>query len=193
MKSICVFCGSNKGQNPIYSDQTIALGKLLAAKGITLVYGAGSVGLMGILADTMLENDATVIGVIPDFLLKKEVGHMGLTELHVSETMHQRKQKMADLSDGFMVLPGGTGTMDEFFEIFTWGQLALHQKPFGILNINGYYDGLIQFINTMVKERFLSESNQSMLHIDSDPEELLKKMNAYTPPSEDKWLDLAKT
>ncbi len=194
MKSICVFCGSNVGENLSYADAAKELGHLLAEKNIRLVFGAGKVGLMGIIADAVLEKGGEAIGVIPQFLMDKEVGHTGLTELHIVETMHQRKHLMAELSDAFITMPGGIGTMEEFFEIFTWGQLGLHPKPFGILNAGGYYDHLLAFFENMVQERFLSRANYDMLHASSKPTILLEELLNYQPIEHpEKWLDRTRT
>lgn len=194
MKSICVFCGSNSGVNPAYAEAAKQLGYFLVENDIRLVFGGGKVGLMGIIADAVLEKGGEVIGVIPHFLMAKEVGHTGLTEMKLVDTMHQRKELMAELSDGFITMPGGIGTMEEFFEIFTWGQLGLHPKPFGILNVGGYYDHLLAFFDTMVQERFLSDSNYKMLYASKEPATLLKDLQSYQPlENPEKWLDRTRT
>lgn len=189
MKSICVFCGSNVGAKPAYRTEAIALGKLLAAKGIHLIYGGGHVGLMGVIADTVLEAGGRVTGVIPHFLNQKEVGHKSLTELILVESMHERKQKMADLSDGFIAMPGGMGTMEEMCEILTWGQLGLHRKPFGLLNVEGYYDLLIRFFDSIVTERFMHEANRNLVLTHAQPDHLLRLMENYEAPEVKQWLD----
>jgi uncharacterized protein (TIGR00730 family) len=189
MKSICVFCGSNAGARPEYSVAAVALGELLAAKGIRLVYGGGNVGLMGIIATTVMKQGGNVTGVIPTFLNRKEVGNVGDTEHIEVTTMHERKQIMADRSDGFIAMPGGMGTMEEMFEVLTWGQLGLHGKPFGLLNVAGYYDGLVGFLDHMVKERFLSEQNRNAVLVEDDPGRLLVKMANWKSPDVHKWLD----
>jgi len=194
LKSICVFCGSNSGVNPAYAEAAKQLGYLLAENDIRLVFGGGNVGLMGIIADAVLEKGGEAIGVIPHFLMAKEVGHTGLTEMKLVDTMHQRKELMAELSDAFITMPGGIGTMEEFFEIFTWGQLGLHPKPFGILNVGGYYDHLLAFFDTMVQERFLSDSNYKMLYASKEPATLLKELQNYQPiENPNKWLDRTRT
>ncbi len=194
MKSICVFCGSNSGVNPAYAEAAKQLGYLLVENNIRLVFGGGNVGLMGIIADAVLEKGGEAIGVIPHFLMAKEVGHTGLTEMKLVDTMHQRKELMAELSDAFITMPGGIGTMEEFFEIFTWGQLGLHPKPFGILNVGGYYDHLLAFFDTMVQERFLSDSNYKMLYASKEPATLLKDLQNYQPiENPEKWLDRTRT
>ncbi|MEZ4947820.1 MAG: TIGR00730 family Rossman fold protein [Saprospiraceae bacterium] len=190
MQSICVFCGANKGRGADFENITIQLGESIATRGWELVYGAGNVGLMGILANSVLAGGGQVTGVIPDFLKQMEVCHQGLTELIVVETMHKRKEIMAMRSDGFFVLPGGFGTLDEFFEILTWKQLRLHQKPVGLLNYKGYYDHLIQHLDVMVDNGFLHPDNRDLVIVDTDFESLLNKMEAYkTPEVPDKWLE----
>jgi uncharacterized protein (TIGR00730 family) len=188
MKSICVFCGSNLGARPAYRAEAIALGQLLASKGIRQIYGGGHVGLMGVIADAVLEAGGAVTGVIPHFLNQKEVGHKSLTELILVETMHERKQKMAELSDGFIAMPGGMGTMEEMCEILTWGQLGLHRKPFGLLNVEGYYDLLIRFFDSIVTERFMHEANRDLVLTHGQPVQLLKMMEAYQAPEVKQWL-----
>lgn len=167
IKSIAVFCGAGLGVNPIYKDVAIELGLYLANNNIQLIYGGGNIGLMGVIADAVIGANGEAIGVIPDFLLQREVGHKGLSELIVVDTMHQRKQKMCELADAFITMPGGFGSMDELFEILTWKQLALHNKPVGILNVNGYYDFLLQHINFMNKEQFVSDHNMKLI-VESD-------------------------
>ncbi len=176
LHSLCVYCGSKKGVNPAYQASAEALGKLLATNHIRLVYGGGNVGLMGIIADAVLACGGTVTGVIPRFLMDWEVGHTELTVLRVVETMHERKDMMASLSDGFIVMAGGIGTLEELFEVFTWRQLQLHQKPIGILNTDGYYDFLISFLENSVMQGFLQESVLQSLIIETEPETLLEKM-----------------
>lgn len=182
MKKIAVFCGSSDGASPAYKEGAVQLGKELARRGITLVYGGASVGIMGTVADAVLEAGGQVIGVIPQMLEDREISHRGLTELIVVSSMHERKTKMAELSDGFVALPGGPGTLEEFFEIFTWAQLGLHQKPCGILNVNGYYDLLISFFDQMHEQQFLQEKYRSMALVASTPADLLEKFDTYAPP-----------
>jgi len=189
MQSICVFCASSPGDNPVYAQTARSVGKLLAERRIRLVYGAGNVGLMGQLADAVLENGGLVTGVIPDFLVRKEVAHLSLTELIIVDTMHTRKSRMAELSDGFITLPGGFGTMDEICEILTWAQLGLHRKPIGILNVNGYYDCLLGLFDRMTEEKLLRTENRAMVLVDTDPVALLEKMQQYQPPTVEKWLN----
>lgn len=183
MNRIAVFCGSGAGASEVYAQGAVALGKELAKRGLTLVYGGSSVGLMGIVADTVLKEGGEAIGVLPGFLRDREIAHQSLTELVLVESMHERKSKMAELADGFVVLPGGTGTMDEFFEIFTWAQLGLHNKPCGLLNINRYYDLLIEFFNHMADEQFLQDKFRTMALVDSSPGGLLDQFITYEPPA----------
>lgn len=191
MNSICIFCGSNVGTDPAFSSSAQKLGVLFAQRNIELVYGAGNVGLMGVIADACLDAGGKVVGVIPEFLMAKEVGHSGLQELIQTKTMHERKQIMADRSQGFIAMPGGMGTMDELCEILTWGQLGLHKDPIGVLNVNGYYDSLLSFFDEMVEKKFLHQKNRDMIMSHEEPEELLKLMEAYVPPSVEKWIDRA--
>lgn len=193
MKTICIFCGSNPGAHPSYAEAAQEMGALLAEKGITLVYGGGKVGLMGILADAVLERGGKVIGVIPEFLALKEVAHPGLTELITVQTMHQRKEKMADLSDAFIALPGGMGTLEELCEILTWAQLGLHTKPFGLMNTEEYYTSLINFFDQMVAEKFLTADNRNMVLCENEAQALLTALESYDPPAREKWLDRALT
>lgn len=188
MKSIAVFCGSSKGANPIYARAARALGEALVQRKLKMVYGAGNVGLMGVIADAMLEKGGYVIGVIPDFLKEKEVCHGGLTELFLVKTMHERKVKMAELSDGVIVLPGGYGTLDELFEMVTLIQLGQDDQPIGILNVNGYYDPLLQQIERMHSDRFLRSFHKDMIMVETDIEALLDRMENYQPiKPEGKW------
>lgn len=193
MKSITVFCGSSFGTEIIYEQQAILLGRALAAKNINLVYGGANVGLMGAVADSVLANGGKVTGVLPHFLQSKEVAHENLTELILVETMHERKTKMNELSDGIIALPGGFGTMEEFFEILTWAQLGLHQKPVALLNTGGFYDALIVLIQTMVDKGFLKEMNKKMLLVSSDIDDLIEQMEQYVPPKISKWISKSDT
>ena len=193
MQRICVFCGANAGHNPLYRSAAEKLGRLLAARGIELVYGGGNVGLMGALADACLEAGGTVIGVIPEALMGKEVAgrhvdHRTLTRLEMVDSMHTRKARMAELADGFIALPGGFGTFEEFCEVLTWGQLGFHVKPMGLLNVNGFYDPLLALFNHAVGEGFLREQNRAMVLAASDIETLLVSMNNYQPEPVSKWL-----
>ncbi|MGP7817799.1 TIGR00730 family Rossman fold protein [Niallia sp. 01092] len=183
MKRIAVFCGSSNGASPIYLEGAKALGRELAKRSLELVYGGSSIGLMGAVADAVLQAGGKAIGVLPNFLAEKELAHKDLTELIVVDSMHERKAKMAELADGFITLPGGAGTLEEFFEIYTWAQLGLHQKPCGILNTNHYYDPLIRLIHHMVDAEFLQEKFRNMALVDANPETLLNQLNTYTPPT----------
>ena len=189
MKRITVFCGSSFGTDEIYTEQAALLGQTLAKQNIELVYGGANVGLMGAVADGCLNEGGKVIGVLPDFLRSKEIAHTGLTELILVESMHERKTKMNDLCDGVIALPGGFGTLDELFEMITWAQLGLHKKPIAILNINGFYDSLIELLQTMTDKGLLKEANQKMLLVSDDIEDLLDKMKNYIPPTVGKWID----
>lgn len=182
MKSISVFCGSSEGYNEVYREEAYHLGSELARRGLHTVYGGAKLGLMGAVADGALNNGGQVTGIIPNFLQTKEIVHEGLTELIVVDTMHERKLKMYERCDAVLVLPGGWGTMEEMFEILTWGQLGMHTKPIGLLNINGYYDALKALNSTMVEEGFLSECTRSILMFDRNLEDLLQKMENYTAP-----------
>jgi uncharacterized protein (TIGR00730 family) len=189
MKRVCVFAGSSPGARSSYRQAAEELGKALAGRGIDVVFGGGRVGLMGTLADAALGAGGQVIGVIPAALEAKELGHTGLTELRVVKSMHERKATMADLSDGFIALPGGWGTLDELFEVLTWGQLGLHSKPCGVLNVDGYFDRLLSFMQYLVDERFVRPENGAMLAVAATPGALLDLMEAYTPPPVEKWID----
>jgi uncharacterized protein (TIGR00730 family) len=188
MKRIVVFCGSSSGTDAVYEAQAYETGVLLAKSGIGLVYGGARVGLMGAVADGALAHGGEVIGVLPRFLSGKEIGHRGLTDLIIVENMHERKTKMHELSDGVITLPGGFGTMEELFEMVTWGQLGLHAKPVGILNVAGFYDELLRLTQTMVDRGFLKEENQRMLLFADTLEELLAKMRDYKAPAAPKWI-----
>ncbi|MCW3085575.1 MAG: yvdD [Bacteroidetes bacterium] len=188
MKRISVFCGSSLGTDVIFETQATALGKALAVRNIELVYGGAKVGLMGAVANGVLMNGGKAIGVLPHFLSSKEIAHDALTELILVETMHERKTKMNELCDGIIALPGGFGTLEEVFEMLTWAQLGLHQKPIGILNVNGFYDALNELLQTMVKKGFLKEINYSMLLKSDSIDDLLQQMENYIAPSVPKWI-----
>ncbi|GIX25034.1 MAG: putative cytokinin riboside 5'-monophosphate phosphoribohydrolase [Caldimonas sp.] len=174
--SLCVYCGSRTGANPAYADTARALGRHLARTGTRLIYGGGRVGLMGLVADAALAEGGTVIGVIPQSLMDREVGHQGLTELRVVQTMHERKRLMAEQSDAFLALPGGIGTFEELFEVWTWRQLGYHDKPIGLLNVEGYYDPLIAFLGHTVEQGFLSPAQHGALEVGTDPAELVQRL-----------------
>ncbi|NAS30901.1 TIGR00730 family Rossman fold protein [Flavobacteriaceae bacterium R38] len=188
MDSIVVFCGSSEGNDQKIIDEAYALGKNLAQKNITLVYGAAKIGVMGRVARGALDHHGKVIGVIPEFLKMKEVVHFGLTELYTTNNMHERKWRMHELSDAIITLPGGFGTLEELFEMITWAQLGLHQKPVGILNINGFFDDLVRFLEKMVKNGFLKMENFEMLLVADSIDSLLLKMSNYKPKSVPKWI-----
>jgi uncharacterized protein (TIGR00730 family) len=188
MRSVCVYCGSSAGDRPEYVDAARALGHALAQRGTELIYGGAQVGLMGHVADAVLERGGRVIGVIPQMLVRKEIAHAGLTALHVTASMHERKQKMADLSEGFIALPGGIGTFEELFEIWTWGQLGLHRRPCGLLNVAGYYDDLVRFLDHATASGFIRAEQRAMLSVESDVDALLARFDAYAAPAVEKWL-----
>lgn len=182
MKRIAVYCGSSSGASDVYRDGAIQLGKEMAKRRIALIYGGASVGLMGILADTVLQEGGEVIGVIPEILVDREIAHQHLTKLHKVQTMHERKAKMADLADGFIAMPGGPGTLEEFFEMFTWTQIGLHQKPLGLLNINEYYTPLAKLFDHMIEEQFMQEKYRSLTMIDANAQSLLDRFMIYHYP-----------
>lgn len=187
LKSLCVYCGSNFNGDPQLKEAVNQLAKVMVQNQIKLVFGGGSVGVMGLIADAILADGGEAIGVIPQFLMDKEVGHKGLTEMIVTENMHQRKQKMADISDGFLILPGGFGTLEEFFEVLTWLQLGLHKKPIGVLNINGFYNPLFAQMDVMVEQRFLKPINRSLVINEADPEKMIAQMNAFEAEPDEVW------
>ena len=193
MLAISVYCGSSPGLKPEYAAAAKELGEVLAARSITLVYGGGRVGLMGVLADAALTAGGRVIGVIPADIAEHKVQHNSLTELHVVDSMHERKMLMTTLSDGMIALPGGLGTLEELFEVWTWAQLGFHTKPCAVLNIGGYYDQLLAFLDETVVQRFVKKTHRDMLYTDTDPAALLDWMQAYEPVASDKWLDMDKT
>lgn len=187
MQSICVFCGANYNGDPTLMEAIEQLAETMTAQHISLVFGGGKVGVMGLLANAVIKRNGKAIGVIPQFLMDKEVGHTGLTELHIVESMHQRKQLMNDLCDGIIMLPGGFGTLEEFFEVLTWLQLGLHHHPVGILNVNGYYDFLLKQMDVMVEQRFLKQANRELVITSADPIELVKLMNDFKAEPNDIW------
>jgi uncharacterized protein (TIGR00730 family) len=190
MKRLCIFCGSSKGRRSGYAAAARTMGKVLAKRGIGLVYGGGHIGLMGVIADAVLSAGAEVIGVIPRAMVDKELAMEGLTAMHVVETMHQRKALMAELSDGFAALPGASGTADEFFEIMTWAQLGLHAKPIGILNVDGYFDLLLKWLDRAVEEGFLKATHRQLVLESAEPENLLDRLQNYKPRKNvGKWIN----
>lgn len=188
-KSVCVYCGASPGANPKFGVAAAEVGRLVAASGRILVYGGGRVGLMGAIADGALAAGGRVIGVIPQALVGKEVAHRGLTELRVVASMHERKALMAELSDGFLALPDGVGTLEEFFEAWTWGQLGLHAKPYGLLDVAGFFGPLLEFLDRLVEQRFVRPEHRAMLLVGSDPGRLLADLEAHRPEYLPKWID----
>jgi uncharacterized protein (TIGR00730 family) len=191
MQRICVFCGSSAGARPAYAQATAELARLLVADGIGLVYGGANVGLMAVLADTVL---GEAVGVIPQALVDKEIAHPGLADLRVVGSMHERKALMADLADAFIALPGGLGTLEELFEVYTWSQLGLHQKPCALLDVEGYYSGIAAFLEHAVRERFVREEHRAMLVVERDPRALLDRLRGFEPAAvQPKWIDRGET
>ncbi len=189
LQRLCVFCGSSRGNNPVHVAAAQNLGRELAQRGIALVYGGGNIGLMGALADAALAAGGHAIGVIPEALLAKEVGHCGLPDLRIVKTMHERKALMAELSDGFIALPGGFGTFEEFFEVLTWSQLGLHSKPCGVLNVSGFFDPLLELLNLSVAEGFVRPAHRELVLVYTDIARLLDRMSAFQAQSVPKWID----
>jgi len=187
MKSICIFCGANFSGDPLLEQAIEQLAILMADQDITLVFGGGKVGVMGMIADALLNKGGNAIGVLPHFLMDKEIAHPGLTKLHIVENMHERKQLMSDLCDGYITLPGGLGTMEEFFEVLTWLQLGLHNKPVGMLNVNGFYDLLLQQLDVMVEQRFLKPVNRALVLSSADPIELISLMRDFKAETDEVW------
>ena len=188
MRRVCVFCGSSPGRDPRYAEAARALARGLVSRGIGIVFGGGSIGLMGVLADQALAGGGSVVGVIPHGLAARELAHRGVADLRVVATMHARKALMAELADGFVALPGGIGTFEELLEIATWGQLGIHRKPIGILNVAGYYDPLVALVDHAVAEGFVSGANRGLLDVDDDPVRLLDRMAAREPPPALSWI-----
>ena len=193
MLSICIFCGSSAGRNSAYRRAAVDLGQLLAEKSLNLVYGGGNIGLMGEIAQSVINNGGKAIGVIPQFLVEKELVYNKLTEVRVVDTMHERKAIMAKLADAFLAMPGGFGTLEETVEVLTWAQLGLHRKPIGLLNIEGYYDYLNDFFDHMVAEGFLMQEYKDMVLIKKDPVAMLESLTTFRPPEVDKWGSLNNT
>ncbi|MBB6107277.1 LOG family protein [Mucilaginibacter lappiensis] len=187
MKAICVFCGANFNGDPVLKQAVEQLAELMVTRDITLVYGGGKVGIMGLLADSVLKGGGKAIGIIPQFLMDKEVGHTGLTELHIVENMHQRKQMMNDLCDAIITLPGGIGTLEEFFEALTWLQLGLHKHPIGLLNVNGFYDFLLKQLDEMVEQKFMKPANRNLVITSGDPIELINLMDGFNVTPDEVW------
>lgn len=193
MTRVCVFCGSSAGTRPIYREAARRLGTILATRCIGLVYGGGGIGLMRDLADAVLERRGEVIGVIPDALMTKEIAHEGVADLRVVDSMHARKALMAELADGFLALPGGYGTLEEFCEIVTWGQLGLHRKPCGLLNVEGYFDRLLAQLDHFVAEGFLTSANRALVLTEQDSDRLLDAMARFRSPVREKWIEQEET
>lgn len=189
MKNICVYCGSSPGRLGAYADGARALARALVERDLGLVYGGASIGLMGLVANSVLQLGGRVVGVIPEALARKEVVHKGLSELHITQSMHERKTMMAERSDGFIAMPGGIGTFEEIFEIWTWAQLGIHAKPCGLLNVAGYYDALTTFLDHAATEQFLKPQHRSLLIVEQEPDALLDRFASYQPSNVQKWLD----
>lgn len=189
VRSICVFCGASTGTHPAYRDAAVALGQAIARRGLTLVYGGSSVGLMGAVADAAMAAGGEVIGVMPQSLIDAEIGHKGLPRLEVVDGMHARKARMAELSDAFIALPGGLGTLEELFEVWIWGQLGYHAKPLGLLDVNGFYEKLGGFLDHIVEEGFVRPQHRAMLLLGKQPADLLDAMEEFVPPVLPKWVD----
>jgi uncharacterized protein (TIGR00730 family) len=194
VRRICVFCGSSPGARPAYAEATAEVARLLVGEGVGVVYGGGHVGLMGVLADTAMSAGGEVIGVMPQGLVDREIGHTGITDLRVVGSMHERKALMADLADAFIALPGGAGTLEELFEVYTWAQLGLHHKPCGLLDVEGYFSGLVDFLDHAVSERFLREEHRATLIVESDPRTLIERLRQFEPEAvAPKWIDREET
>jgi uncharacterized protein (TIGR00730 family) len=189
IRRLAIFCGSNPGARPDYIEAARSLGKLLSDRGIGIVYGGSNVGLMAALADTVAGELGEIIGVIPRMLVEREVANTALSDLRIVESMHERKALMAELADGFVALPGGIGTLEEFFEIWTWGQLGMHDKPCGLLNVAGYFDPLLEFLDRAVAEKFVRDVHRAMVVVESDPARLLARFESYEPPRVVKWIN----
>lgn len=189
LAAVCVFCGASTGANPAYREAAAALGQELARRKLTLVYGGGAVGLMGIVADAALAAGGEVIGIIPESLKTAEIGHNGLTRLEVVDGMHARKARMAELSDAFIALPGGLGTLEELFEVWTWGQLGYHGKPLGLLEVNGFYSKLTGFLDHIVGEGFVRQQHRDMLQVSESPAQLIDALDSWQPVAAPKWVD----
>jgi uncharacterized protein (TIGR00730 family) len=191
---VCVFCGSSPGARPAYAEAAASTGRLLAGEGIGVVYGGGQVGLMGVLADAVLAEGGEIVGVIPQALVDREIGHPGVADMRVVGSMHERKALMADLADAFVALPGGLGTLEELFEVYTWAQLGLHSKPCGLLDVEDYYAGITAFLTHAVEERFVPEQHRRMLIVEREPRALLERIRAWEPATvQPKWIDREET
>ena len=193
IESVVVFCGSKTGQNPLFMRHAAELGKLIAVLNLRLVYGGGNVGLMGVVADTVLSCGGEVVGVMPQHLVDREIAHGSLTELRIVASMHERKALMGEMSDAFVALPGGLGTLEEFFEVWTWGQLGLHRKPYGLLNVDGFFDPLLIFLDKLVTERFLKPESRGLVTVAEEPAQLLDALAAREITAAPRWFDRAVT
>ena len=193
MQSVCVFCGSSRGIDPAYAEAARSLGRTLAEANVRLVFGGGHVGLMGVVSNAVLEAGGEAIGVIPHFLVERELAHATLSDLRIVDTMHERKAMMAYLSEAFIALPGGTGTLEEFLVVVTWAQLGEHRKPCGLLNVAGYYDTLVTVFDHMVRKGFLSASDRSLLLVETEPTTLIGRFEEYEPPAKTRWIDRSET
>mgnify|MGYP000651644877 CR=1 FL=1 len=191
IRKICVYCGSNPGNRPDYIDAARRLAGVLVEKGIDLVYGGAGVGIMGAIASTVMEKGGHVTGIMPEGLVEKEIAHPSLSEMHVVGTMHERKALMADLADGFIAMPGGLGTSEELFEVWTWAQLGMHEKPCGLFNVCGYYNPLVSFLDHATAEGFISPTHRGMLIVESDPGKLLEQFKIYQAPRAKNWIERA--
>ncbi|MCA1323103.1 TIGR00730 family Rossman fold protein [Herbaspirillum sp. alder98] len=189
MKSICVYCGSSPGASPAYAEAARQLAREMVKNNIALVYGGGNVGLMGIIATEIMQLGGEATGVIPKALLDKELGHHGLTRLHIVKDMHERKAMMAELADGFVAMPGGMGTLEELFEVLTWAQLGFHYKPISLYNVEGFYDNLIAFVDHLVSQRFVSNDQSGLMMHESDPAQLIERFKTFSPSYKTKWAD----
>ena len=194
VERVCVFCGASPGARPAYAEAARELASVLSARGIGVVYGGGGVGLMGALADAVIAADGELTGVIPRALVDREVAHRDVMDMRVVDSMHERKALMAELSDAFVALPGGIGTLEELFEVYTWAQLGLHSKPCALLNVEGYYDGVVEFLAHAVRERFLREETRDLLMVDTDPSALVDRLRSFEPSAVvPKWIDREET
>jgi uncharacterized protein (TIGR00730 family) len=193
LNTVCVFCAANPGEHPVYVERARAMGEYLASSGRRIVYGGGRTGLMGALAESALAAGGEVIGIMPKHLVDREVAHTALTQLHVVDSMHARKALLNELSDGFLAMPGGLGTMEELFEIWTWGQLGLHRKPYGLFEVNGFFAPLLTFLDHAVGEGFIARVNRDLLTIDEDPARLVTRMEAVVPPALARWMTREET
>ncbi|MEO8619515.1 MAG: TIGR00730 family Rossman fold protein [bacterium] len=193
LKTVCVFCAASTGSDPAYASQAVEMGRYLAESGRRVVYGGGRTGLMGALAEGVLAAGGQVIGVMPKHLVDREIAHTGLTELRIVASMHERKSLLAEMADGFLAMPGGLGTLEELFEIWTWGQLGLHRKPYGLLEVNGFFAPLLTFLDHAVAEGFIKQEYRDLLVVDTEPSTLISRMESMSPPALPRWVDAVST